>query len=63
MGPFAGVDINLTLCSLQSRLQHNYHGQTYARVDFNPMPESTLSPSQRLWIWPRYSSSLLDVSK
>jgi hypothetical protein len=31
----------------------------YSRVDFNtftmgnPMPESTLSPSQGLWIWPR----------
>ncbi len=27
---------NLTLCSLQSRLQHIYHGQPYARVDFIP---------------------------
>jgi hypothetical protein len=33
MGPHAGVDYNLTLCRLQSRLQHMYHGQTYARVD------------------------------
>jgi hypothetical protein len=32
------------LCPLQSRLQHIYHGQPYARVDLNPMPESTLSP-------------------
>jgi hypothetical protein len=32
--PYTGVDYNLTLCSLQSRLQHNYHGQPYARVDF-----------------------------
>jgi hypothetical protein len=24
----------------------------YARVDLIPMPESTLSPSQGLWIWP-----------
>jgi hypothetical protein len=28
------------------------HGQPYARVDLNPMLESTLSPSQELWIWP-----------
>jgi hypothetical protein len=27
-----------------SRLQHIYHGQPYAIVDLNPMPESTLSP-------------------
>jgi hypothetical protein len=37
MGPYAGVDSNLTLCPLQSRLQHIfYHGQPYARVDFIP---------------------------
>jgi hypothetical protein len=46
MGPYARVDCNLTLCPLQSRLQHNYHGywatlwqsrpQPYARVDFIP---------------------------
>jgi hypothetical protein len=34
MGPYAGV--NLTLCRLQSRLQHMYHGQHYARVDIIP---------------------------
>ncbi len=35
MGPYAGVDYNHTLCPLQSRLQHIYHGiaQPYARVD------------------------------
>ncbi len=27
MGPYAGVDYNFTLCPLQSRLQHIYHGQ------------------------------------
>ncbi len=52
VGSYAGVDYNLTLCPLQSRLQRSYHGQHYARVDFNPMPESALSPSQGLWIWP-----------
>jgi hypothetical protein len=30
-----------------------YHWQPYDRVDLNPMPESTLSPSQGLWIWPQ----------
>ncbi len=48
MGPYAGVDYNLTLCPLQSRLQHIYHGQPYARVDLNPTPVSTLSPCQGL---------------
>ncbi len=29
-------------------------GQPYARVDpLNPMTESTVSPSQVLWIWPQ----------
>jgi hypothetical protein len=35
MGPNAGVDYDLTLCPLQSRLQHITLG--------NPMPESTLT--------------------
>ncbi len=35
MGPSTGVDYNLTLCRLQSRLQHINHGQHYARVDLN----------------------------
>ena len=48
MGPYAGVDYNLTLCPLQSRLQNIYPGQPYAIVDLNPMPESTLSSSQVL---------------
>jgi hypothetical protein len=53
MGPYAGVGYNLTLCPFQSRLEHIYHRQPYARVDLNPMPESTLSPNQGLWIWPQ----------
>ncbi len=32
--PIAEVDYNLTLGPLQSRPQHIYHGQPYARVDF-----------------------------
>jgi hypothetical protein len=44
MGPHAEVDYNLTLSRLQSRLQQFYHGHPYARVDLNPLPDSTLSP-------------------
>ncbi len=39
LGPYAGVDYNLTcltLSRLQSRLQHMNHEQPYARVDLNP---------------------------
>ncbi len=46
MGHYSGVDYyNLTLCRLQSRLQHMYNRQSNARVDLSPMPESTLYPS------------------
>jgi hypothetical protein len=57
MEPCAGANYNLTLYPLQSRLQHIYHGQPYARVHLNPMPEpeSTLSHSQGLWIWPQFT--------
>ncbi len=55
--PYAGVDNNLTLCSLQSRLQHIYHRQPYARVDLNPMPESTLSLCQSR-LYPPQSGTL-----
>ncbi len=34
---YAGVDYNLTLCPLQSRLQLIYHEQLYAKVELNPM--------------------------
>jgi hypothetical protein len=47
----------MTLCQPQSRLQHMYHGQPYARVDLNLLPELTLSPSQGLHIWPLFSAS------
>jgi hypothetical protein len=46
MGPFTGVDYTLALCPLQSRLQLMYHGQPYARVDLNSMPESILTLCQ-----------------
>jgi hypothetical protein len=36
------------------RLQHMYHGQPYGRG--GTMLEPTLSPSQGLRIWPRYSA-------
>ncbi len=35
-----------TLCPLQSRLLHIYHGQPYARVDLYPLPASTLTLCQ-----------------
>ncbi len=54
MGPNAGVDYNLTLCPLKSRLQHIKGTMS------NPIPQSTLTlcqsrlypPRQGLWIWP-----------
>jgi hypothetical protein len=58
---YAGVDYNLTLCPLQSRLQHIYHGQPYARVDFIPQ-SGTLdlaSESTR----PDTQSTILTLSK
>ncbi len=46
LGLYAGDDYNLALCPFHSRLQHIYHGQPYAKVDLNPMPESTLTLCQ-----------------
>jgi hypothetical protein len=54
MRPYDGADYYLLLCPLQSRPQHIYYGQPYARVDLNTVPESTLSPIQGLWIWPQF---------
>jgi hypothetical protein len=51
MGPYAGVAYNLTLFPLQSPLQHIYHGHWATLCQsqpYNPMPESTLTPSQGL---------------
>jgi hypothetical protein len=44
MGPYVGVDYNLTY--VHSRVDANSFTMG------NPMPESTLSPSQGLLIWP-----------
>jgi hypothetical protein len=66
MGPHAEADYNLTLCPLQSRLPVPTHepwaliGQLYASVDLNPVPESTVSPSQELRIWPQSARVLLN---
>ncbi len=53
MEPYAGVDYNLYA---DSRVNSNTFtmgiGQPYVRVDFNPMPELTLSHSKVLRIWP-----------
>ena len=45
---------NLTLCRLQRRLQHmhGFMGNPMPEST-KPMPQSTLSPSQRLRIWPQ----------
>jgi hypothetical protein len=63
MGPIARVDYNLTLCRLQSRLQHMYHGRPYARVDLNPMPEPTFSTSKELGILPQGTLAVHVVKK
>jgi hypothetical protein len=60
MRPNAGVDYNLTLCLLQSRLQHTYHGQPYGRVDLN---QFDFIPRQGLWIWPLSTSSKQKVQR
>jgi hypothetical protein len=60
IGPYIGVDYNLTLCRLQQLHVHCTMGigQPYATADLNHMPEfmSTLSPGQRLRIWPQISA-------
>ncbi len=55
IGPYAGVDYNLISCPLQSRLQHIYYEQPYARVDHNPMP-------CRVDFIPRHASGILDLA-
>jgi hypothetical protein len=54
-------ELTITSPNVHSRVDSNTFtiGQPYARVDLNPMPESTLSPSQGLRIWPRYTLSFL----
>jgi hypothetical protein len=44
--------LELSITSPYVHFRVGYNGQPYARVDLNPMPESTLSPSQGLGIWP-----------
>ncbi len=48
-GTCAGVDYNLTLCLLQ----HIYHGQPYARVDFIPQ-SGTLDLAFKHWVSPYF---------
>ncbi len=43
-------ELTITSPNVHSRVDSNTMGQPYARVDLNPIPESTLSPSQGLWI-------------
>ncbi len=51
MGPYARVDSPYV--HSMNRLQQFYNRQTYARVDLNPLLESTLSPNQGVWISPQ----------
>ncbi len=53
MGHYAGV-VTITLHYVHSRVHYNTftNGKPNVRVDLYPMPDSTLSPSQGLWIWP-----------
>jgi hypothetical protein len=49
MGPYAGVDCKFTFY-VHSRVDSNkftklHFVQPYKRVDLNPMPKSTLSPT------------------
>jgi hypothetical protein len=55
MGPFAGVDYNLTFCRIQHMM---YHGQRFASESTSTLCQSrsTLNPSQGLRIWPRDNS-------
>jgi hypothetical protein len=49
----AGVDYNLTLCPIKSRL--------HTHLPWATMTESTLSPSQGLWIWPLAIEDFLET--
>ncbi len=44
MGPYAGVDYDLTSCPLQSRLQHIYYGQPFDRFDPLTLCQRRLNP-------------------
>jgi hypothetical protein len=48
-------ELSITSPYVHSRVESNTF--TSARVDLNPMPESTLSPCQQLWIWPLFFST------
>ncbi len=48
MGPYSRADYNLTLCRLQIRLLHIYHGQPYASADLT-LCQSRLYPRVRDW--------------
>jgi hypothetical protein len=43
-------EVTITSPYVHSRVDSIYHGQPCAQS--RPSPESTLSPSQGLWIWP-----------
>ncbi len=47
-------ELTITSPYVHSRVDYNTFtmNSPFARVDLNPIPESTLFPSQVLWIWP-----------
>jgi hypothetical protein len=53
MGPY---DYNLNLCRLQSRPNTRTMGNPMPESTLSLLPESTLSPSQGLRLWPLKSS-------
>ncbi len=60
---YAGVDYNLIKSTPDSTQTHVLvpWATLYARVDLNPMPESTLSSIQGLRIWPQEWKNPLDM--
>jgi hypothetical protein len=46
-------ELIITTPYVHSRVNSTTFGQPNARVDLNPMPESTIYPSQGLMIWPQ----------
>jgi hypothetical protein len=51
LGPYAGAASPYVHSRVDSNTLTMSKQPLQARVDLNPMPESTLSPSQGLWIW------------
>ena len=55
MGSYAGIDYNLTLLYVHSRVGSNTFNMG------NHIPEWTLLPSQGLWIWPLSAFNIKEI--